>query len=463
MCENAATTERAAPRIADVVAALAPEGISRWLAGCAVDALNHRDSYEPHCRQVLLDWCGVVLAGRSELPSAPGLGTAFRDAAAAHVLDYDDVNNDLPGHASATVVAAALAVARSTGAPLSVVWEGVLAGTEVASRAGLLCGAAQYERGWHPTATIGALASSVAAGVVYGFDEDDLASVIALASLQSSGALVTFGSIGKSWQTGCAARDGVHAAEAVVAGYRADVDYLGRDGGVLDLMADWRRCEAPPGLSAPAPRIGQTVYKQYATCFATHAAARCAEELVSSGIRADDVETITVTLGPQFSRIVTHRAPSTSLQAKFSVSTVVAMSLAGRAPRAVENLSPERLADPALRRLERAVALDEDPSLHGAAARVSVRLAGEETFVAQREEPAPMPVAEAWPVLREKFSALVVPVLGPSGAEELARVVETAPGAEDAKRVTELLDDPREPQSGRSPKFSSTHIPTGKA
>ena len=97
-----------------------------------------------HVRQIarlaLLDWYAVTWAGadepavaivRGEIeaqgghPQARLIGTKMRSSTlnaavvngtAGHVLDYDDVQNILPGHATAPVAPAVLALAESIGA-----------------------------------------------------------------------------------------------------------------------------------------------------------------------------------------------------------------------------------------------------------------------------------------------------------------------------------------------------------
>lgn len=75
----------------------------------------------------------------------------------AHALDFDDVHSEVRGHPSAVIVPALMASAarghdeRLLGA--------YIVGVEVMARLGESIGSRHYEKGWHNTGTLGAIAA----------------------------------------------------------------------------------------------------------------------------------------------------------------------------------------------------------------------------------------------------------------------------------------------------------------
>src|SRR6202048_5003705 len=85
---------------------------------------------------------------------------ALVNGVAAHVLDYDDVTLD--GHPSAVLVPAILEPGEASGSSGAEMLAGYLAGYEVwAELIGREEGAL-HEKGWHPTAVLGAIAAAAA-------------------------------------------------------------------------------------------------------------------------------------------------------------------------------------------------------------------------------------------------------------------------------------------------------------
>lgn len=143
-----------------------------------------------------------------------------------------------------------------------------VAGFEAATTLERCVGEKLFARGWHPTSVLDAIGAAVASVIVVDLDERALRTAILLAALQSSGTMAGFGSVGKPWQVGCAARDGVHAAAAERSLRGRLPDHLGGSAGVLTLMAGGAVDAEQPS----APSVVDTQFKFYSTCFGTHAA-----------------------------------------------------------------------------------------------------------------------------------------------------------------------------------------------
>src|SRR5271156_4894728 len=131
----------------------------------------------------ILDTVGVTLAGSVEpcaqiarrAAAAPGpalvFGTAARlavaDAAlvngtASHALDFDDCSNTLGGHPSAPILPALFALAETLEVDGQAFLAAYVAGFETEARISRGINFHHYEKGWHPTATIGVFGATAA-------------------------------------------------------------------------------------------------------------------------------------------------------------------------------------------------------------------------------------------------------------------------------------------------------------
>src|SRR5262249_38201168 len=145
-------------------------------------------------RQCVLDYFGVALAGAGDelvrllidemnesggAPQAsiighelrlPALSAALVNGAAAHALDYDDVNMAMPGHPSVAILPALLALAewrRSSGREVATAF---VAGYETACRIGAALRPGHYNLGFHSTGTIGSFGAAAALARPLGLD-----------------------------------------------------------------------------------------------------------------------------------------------------------------------------------------------------------------------------------------------------------------------------------------------------
>jgi 2-methylcitrate dehydratase PrpD len=167
------------------------EGIAERIGAIRYDGLPEDAVH--WARVAILDTVGVTLAGAGEpcaqivervLTSGPGTGageclifgsdrrTAPLDAAlvngtAAHALDFDDVANSLGGHPSAPILPALFALAETLDCPGKPIGgkafiAAYVAGFETETRLGRGVHFHHYEKGWHPTATLGVFGATAA-------------------------------------------------------------------------------------------------------------------------------------------------------------------------------------------------------------------------------------------------------------------------------------------------------------
>jgi 2-methylcitrate dehydratase PrpD len=266
-------------------------------------------------RRALKDTVAVAVAAREHriLQVARPLGEAGRWAAAAHVIDFDDLHMESTTHISTLCVPVALATGGGERA--------YLAGAGVMARLGVALGWPHYSSGWHATTTAGALGAAVVAGVARGLDADGLARAMALSVPAAGGVQRAFGTDAKSLQVGMAADAGVRGAELAAAGATADLTavdvwlrLLGGDPGAVDCS----------GAAVP----GGLAIKIYPACYALQrpiTALRAAVEGVDLdpwAVRGVEISTPDASVQP-----LIHHRPQDGLQGKFSLEYAVATAL----------------------------------------------------------------------------------------------------------------------------------------
>ena len=89
-------------------------------------------------------------------------------------------------------------------------------------------GRRHYQTGFHQTATAGAFGATAAAGLSLGLTVDQLQAAFGLCATQAAGLKSQFGTMGKPYHAGLAARTGVEAARLAKAGF--DTRGAGLDG-----------------------------------------------------------------------------------------------------------------------------------------------------------------------------------------------------------------------------------------
>ncbi|SEI42499.1 MmgE/PrpD family protein [Achromobacter sp. NFACC18-2] len=266
----------------------------------------------------------VLITRRRTTP----LFAAMVNAAAAHVVEQDDVHNGSVFHPAAVVFPPALAVAQALGASGRDLLTAAVAGYEVGIRVGEFLGRSHYKI-FHTTGTAGTLAAAVTTGRLLGLTPEQMLHALGSAGTQAAGLweFLRDAADSKQLHTAKAAADGITAA------------YLAREGftGARHIL------EGPQGMAAGmstdadpsrlCDRLGQrwalaeTSFKFHASCRHTHPAADALQQaLRDNGLTEADVERVVAhvhqgaidVLGPVVN-------PQTVHQSKFSMGTVLAL------------------------------------------------------------------------------------------------------------------------------------------
>ena len=259
---------------------------------------------------------------------APAPLAAWVNGAAAHALDYDDAN----GHRSAILVPALLAEGEVLGSSGEEMVTAYVAGFEVWSELARREKGHLHEKGWHPTGIYGALAAAAACAKLRGFDAERAATALAIAASQAGGLVANFGTMTKPFHAGNSARAGIVAARLAANGMTASAQALEHERGFLSAVSQHGEFDATRPVKAGMEwRIGieGVSVKKYPTCYCTHRAIDAMLDLVrSQDLRPADVEEIEVLIGKTQKAILHSDAPTTGLEAKFSIQFAMACALA---------------------------------------------------------------------------------------------------------------------------------------
>lgn len=373
----------------------------------------------------------VVFGGDRRLPA---LDAALVNGTAAHALDFDDVSNSLGGHPSAPILPALFALAETLDSSGRDFLAAFVAGFETETRIARAVHFHHYEKGWHPTATLGVFGAAASCCHLLRLKPEQTAQALAIAASHASGVKANFGTMTKPLHVGHTARSGLFAALLAKDGFTANPEALEHKQGFLlvyngignfeagRMLADWGE---PYDIVRPGIGV-----KQHPCCGSTHPAVDAALALRKTHHPAlDQVTRIDSWTHPRRLAHTDRPDPQSGLDAKFSVQYCVARALiAGQI--VLEDFEDSAWNDRATRALMAKVHAAPHPDMGLAGgeylgAEIQVRLAdgtvlAEKTGAALgRDADNPLP-AEA---LAAKFANCAARALPGPAVERLARAL----------------------------------------
>ena len=359
--------------------------IAPWIAGTAIPP-----DCEATAHRLLLDVAGLCVAARNEtyvhavLASTelggactaighPGAFNAY-DAAlingtAAHGEDYDDTFEGGPIHSGAVVVPAVLALAERERLPGSAVLRGIVIGAELMCRLSLVAPKAIHRAGFHPTATIGALAAAAGCAAALGLSPSKSVHTIGIAGSMASGIIeyLAEGTWTKRMHAGWAAQSGIRAALMGRAGFLGPRTVLEGTHGFFNAFAPSRTAEFAHVLDGLGTRwwMPTIAFKPYPCGTMTQPFIDCALALRALGVDPDQIATITCNVGEGtvhrlWEPLAAKQRPETPYAGKFSTPFCIAVAvLDGRA--GFGQFTEARIHDPAVQRLAAKIGYAIDP------------------------------------------------------------------------------------------------------
>jgi 2-methylcitrate dehydratase PrpD len=289
-----------AERLVEKLAALSPERIS--------------PEVRTRCEDLLIDVAGLCVAARNTdyikalVRSVDGGGpctaighagsfhaedAAMINGTATHGEDFDDTFEGGPVHSGAVIVPAVLAACERFGRDGRAALLGIASGVETMCRLSLVAPKLIHKAGFHPTAVLGAMASTLAVCATLGSDPKQTVDALGIAGSMAGGIIeyLAEGAWTKRLHAGWAARIGLHAARIGREGFLGPRTVLEGTHGLFFGFAHTREGDFEAltrGFGSEWLMNGLT-FKPYATGTMNQPYIDCALRLAKKGFAAEDV------------------------------------------------------------------------------------------------------------------------------------------------------------------------------
>lgn len=251
-----------------------------------------------------------------------------------HALDYDDVHSDVRGHPSAVIIPALLSQLTDGKGYGERFLAAYITGVEVMARLGESIGKAHYERGWHNTGTLGAIAAVCAIGYLKQVSKEELTKAIGFAGAQSAGMRKQFGSDMKPLQAGLAAKTAVWSMDLACSGFGGNDSVLDGALGFFSLYGDLELAESRllEGYGSAWRIVSPGLwFKVYPFCSAAHHAADAIQSLMKErAFLPEQVKQVDVIFPPGGDAALIEQTPLTGEEGRFSVEYVIALAVFGQ-------------------------------------------------------------------------------------------------------------------------------------
>jgi 2-methylcitrate dehydratase PrpD len=323
--------------------------------------------------QILLKVPGIATAPGPALIIGTSRRTSVLDAAlvngtASHALDYDDVAGSMGGHPSAMLIPALIPLAESLGSTGADLVTAYVVGFETENRLGRGVHHHHYDKGWHPTATLGIFGTVAGAARLLRLSIPQTAIALGMAASFAAGLKANFGTMTKPLHVGHASRDGVFAALMAQQGFTASPGAFEHKQGFLDVFNGPGTYDIGPILNNWYDPIecgggSDPGLKPYPCCGSTHPSiGRMIDLATRHNVTPDQVAHITVM--PHARRLphTNNPDPRTPLAAKFSHQYVVARALKDRAIK-LSAFEDDAHFDPTVRALMAHLTLKPHPDM----------------------------------------------------------------------------------------------------
>lgn len=282
----------------------------------------------------------------------------------AHALDFDDNFDPAKAHASAVLAPALLSLADDRQLSGEALIDAYIVGLQIIGRVGQGVNPYHRSRGWHATATVGAVGAAAGCARLLGLDTEKTAHAISLSTSLAGGFMSQFGTMAKPLHAGLAASGAVQAALFAEAGITAGSETLHGENGMGTLMVG-QDVEELRAIMADKDEHGQKVkfatenigsplhiekyglkVKRFPNCGSVHRALDGLLELrTAHDLSPDNVAEILVRAPAAHLRNLMYERPTNPMQAKFSLEYGLAVGLlSGNAT--LDDYEPEAIGRP---------------------------------------------------------------------------------------------------------------------
>jgi 2-methylcitrate dehydratase PrpD len=275
--------------------------------------------------ELVLDLVGIGLRASAEAASTPpirdtvltlagpGSASMFGEArqvhpahaallngALAHSLDFDDTHRDSSLHPGAAVIPAVLALAEHHGIGGERAVAAIVAGYDVTCKLGMaITPKSHYDRGFHPTATLGVFGATAAGANLLGLSAEKLVAAFGINGSQAAGSLqfLENGSYNKRLHPGLAAHSAILALELARNGFVGSTSPIEGPRGLLRGYSDAAAPERAVAGLRQRWEIMHTAIKPYPSCRYSHAGLDIVCDLVAQHeLLPDEIQRVRVGL-----------------------------------------------------------------------------------------------------------------------------------------------------------------------
>lgn len=303
---------------------------------------------EPVTRRVfdtVKDWGAGPSAAIGQGARLAAPWAALVGGTAAHALDFDDNFDPAKAHATAVLAPAIIALAEQEGSSGRQCLDAYVAGLQILGRVGQGVNPAHRNRGWHATATVGAIGAAAACARLLKLDARAAAHAVSIATSMAGGFMAQFGTMAKPLHAGLAAKSGVLAASLARAGIDAGLATLDGPTGMNRLMVgpDYEQLrdtlthvEHGQNLRFETEQVGAPLLilssglklKRFPNCGSAH---RAMDGLIAlreaHGFATGEIAAIHVRAPVSHLNNLMYQVPQDALQAKFSLEYALATIL----------------------------------------------------------------------------------------------------------------------------------------
>lgn len=304
--------------------------------------------------------------GRERTLSAPW--AALVNGTAAHALDLDDNFDPAKAHATAVLAPAIIALGEQEKSSGHDCLDAYICGLQIMGRVGQGVNPAHRNRGWHATATVGAIGAAAACARLLKLNATQAANAVSLSTSMAAGFMSQFGTMTKPIHAGLAAKSGVIAASMARTGITAGRETLDGPTGMNRLMVGPDYEELRDAITKPehgqtlkfeTESIGEPLLildnglkvKRFANCGSAHRAMDALSLLKEEhGFSVNDVAKVIARLPKTHLNNLMHHNPKDPMQAKFSLQYGLAVVLKTGGC-ALNDFTPESVMRPEIRSL----------------------------------------------------------------------------------------------------------------
>ena len=371
---------------------------------------------------------------------------ALVNGALIHTVDFDDTHMGSISHLGASVVSTTLAMGEKVGADGPSLITAIVLAYEVAGRIGRAIMPSHYKY-WHPTGTLGTIATAVSSSKLLGLKTEQLEQAISLAADGASGMryCIDFGDFSKSLHPGLSAWHGIMAAQIIRRGAVGPKGLLEYKSGFCEAYSDEPNLKALTESLGTFYEIANDSLKAFPTILCSHTPIQGTIKLMKGkNLRLEDVESIHFRVTPTAPGQGMNYSPDSPLAARLSIPYCVTMA-ATEGHVSMDQFQEDKVRDPKIREFMKRITLESDPEFNNKypgtlAAHVELKTREgkrfrEESIFPKGHPENPMTDEE----IKEKFRRLALVTLDRVQTEQIIEKVYDLENLKSAKDLVQTL------------------------